>query len=262
MPGPPVKSEHPDRRIPRKAWNHNPLRPSAFLITSPLARHLAVTLVGGPSREGSNMKSLVTLVSSVSILVLTTPAQAQTPTPAIAQPAAPSVMTIAPATPGLSVLPQGTPIRLRLMQQLHSQENRTGDRFDLEVAEDVMLNGVVIIPRGSRGIGEITRIRRKGMWGRSGRLETRLLSVTANGMTVPISGGVAERGDTGTAGVVASVVVLPIAGFFVTGTSAILPVGTGFDGHTNSEIRVAIDPSLIPRAMPAPTPAVATTNPR
>ncbi len=201
------------------------------------------------------MKSLVTLVSSVSFVLLATPALSQAPAPVAVQPVAPAVMSIAPAQPGISVLPQGTPIRLRTLQQLHSQENRTGDRFDLEVAEDVMLNGVVVIPRGSPGTGEITRVRRKGMWGRSGRLETRLLSVRANGMTIPISGSVAERGDTGTAGVVASILVVPVAGFFVTGTSAILPVGTGFNGHTDTEVRVAIDPSLVPRTVTAPTPA-------
>ncbi|MEA3013434.1 MAG: hypothetical protein QOD42_1979 [Sphingomonadales bacterium] len=90
-----------------------------------------------------------------------------------------------------------------------------------------MLNGVVVIPRGSPASGEITRVKRKGMWGRSGRLETRLLSVRAHGMNIPISGTVAERGETGTAAVVASIVVLPVAGFFVTGTSAIMPVGRG-----------------------------------
>jgi hypothetical protein len=148
---------------------------------------------------------------------------------------------------------------LRTLQQLHSQENHTGDRFDLEVAEDVMLNGVVVIPRGSPATGEITRVKRKGMWGRSGRLETRLLSVRANGMTIPISGSVAERGETGTAGVVASILVVPVAGFFVTGTSAILPVGTGFNGHTDSEVRVSIDPSLVPRTISAPTPAASAT---
>jgi hypothetical protein len=157
-------------------------------------------------------------------------------------PPSPPVMTVSPESRA-NVLPAGTSVRLRTLTQLHSQENRTGDRFDLEVAEDVLLNGVVVIPRGSPATGEITRVKRKGMWGRSGRLETRLLSVRANGMVIPITGTVAERGDTGTAGVVASIVVLPVAGFFVTGTSAILPVGTGFTGHTDGDITIALNPS-------------------
>lgn len=180
-------------------------------------------------------------------------AQQQAPAPAAPQQAAPAeaapMVVAPPSAAGNAVLPQGTSIRLRTLAELHSQNNRTGERFDLEVAEDVMLNGVVVIPRGSPATGEITRVRRRGMWGRSGRLETRLLSVRANGMTVPIRGTVAERGDTGTAGVVASIAVLPIAGFFVTGTSAVLPVGTGFTGATEADT---------PLVLPAGTPAAPT----
>jgi len=182
------------------------------------------------------MKSIFAPALGAACLVCSAASLAQSEAqPAAAQPAAaaPTVMTIssAPAT----VLPQGTNIRLRSMTELHSQHNRAGDRFDLEVAEDVMLNGLVVIPRGSPGVGEVTMVRHKGMWGRSGRLTTRLLSVRANGVTIPITGTVAERGETGTAGVVASILVVPVAGFFVTGTSAILPAGTGFTGTTNSD---------------------------
>lgn len=166
-----------------------------------------------------------------------------------AAPSAPMVISSAPA----NVLPQGTSIRLRSLSELHSQNNRVGDHFDLEVAEDVMLNGVVVIPRGSQASGEVTRVRHKGMWGRSGRLETRLLSVRANGMTIPITGTVNEHGDTGTAGVVASIVVLPIAGFFVTGTSAVLPVGTGFTGVTQSDIPIVMAANAPREAMTVST---------
>jgi glucose/arabinose dehydrogenase len=182
------------------------------------------------------MKSIFAPALGAACLVCSTASLAQSVAPpATAQPAAaaPAAMTISSAP--ASVLPQGTNIRLRSLTELHSQHNRTGDRFDLEVAEDVMLNGLVVIPRGSPGVGEVTRVRHKGMWGRSGRLETRVLSVRANGMTIPITGTVAERGETGTAGVVASILVIPVAGFFVTGTSAILPAGTGFAGTTNSD---------------------------
>lgn len=187
------------------------------------------------------MKSIFALALGAACLACSTASLAQSEAPpAAAQPAdaqpaaaAPTAMTISSAP--ASVLPQGTNVRLRSLTELHSQHNRTGDRFDLEVAEDVMLNGMVVIPRGSPGVGEVTRVRHKGMWGRSGRLETRVLSVRANGITIPITGTVAERGETGTAGVVASILVIPVAGFFVTGTSAILPAGTGFAGTTNSD---------------------------
>jgi hypothetical protein len=49
---------------------------------------------------------------------------------------------------------------------------------------------------------------------------------------------VSDKGDAGTAGVVASIVVLPIAGFFVTGTSAVLPAGTAATAQLDSDLPV------------------------
>ena len=160
---------------------------------------------------------------------------------------APTVLVVPAAAASNAVLPAGTVIRMRSLTELHSNSNKTGEQFDVEVAEDVLVNGVVVIPRGSIGRGEVTRAKKKGMWGRSGRMETRLLSVRANGMTIPITGTVAEKGDTGTAGVVAAVAFLPVAGFFVTGTSAVLPVGTPYTGRTEGDI-----PLSLPAAVAAP----------
>lgn len=192
-------------------------------------------------------KIYLALVASVAVSTLS-PAMAQeaaapVPSPGTAPAEAPAATSAAPmvisATPG-NVLPAGTNVRLRQLSALSSQTSRVGDRFDLEVAEDVMLGGIVIIPRGSPGSGEVTRVRHKGMWGRSGRLETRVLSVRANGSLIPIRGTIAERGETGTAGVVASILVVPVAGFFVTGTSAVLPVGTGYAGATESDLPIVL----------------------
>lgn len=188
--------------------------------------------------------------SAVAAVVLSTTASASQPSVPSSDP--PAVLTtspapmVVPAPPSSNaVLPQGTTIRLRTLTELHSQRNRTGDTFDLEVVEDVSVYGVVVIPRGSVATGQVTAVRKKGMWGRSGRLETRLMSVRANGATIPIRGSVGDRGQTGTAGVVASVAFLPVAGFFVTGTSAQLPVGTGFSAVTESDIPLILPPEAV-----------------
>lgn len=197
------------------------------------------------------MKKFITGAAIAALAI--TPLFAQETTAPAPVAAAQQTMVVPTAPTSNTVLPQGTNIRLRSLSELHSQHNRVGDRFDLEVSEDVMLNGVVVIPRGSPGVGEVTVVRHKGMWGRSGRLTTRLLSVRANGVTIPINGTVAERGETGTAGVVASILVVPVAGFFVTGTSAVLPVGTGFSGVTLSDVPVVIPEGAHQNAVTLPS---------
>lgn len=185
------------------------------------------------------MKCVWLALLSGSLAICVVPAYAQTG----------GMVVGSPAANGQS-LPQGTSVRLRTLSPLSSMDNKTGDRFDLEVAEDVLLNGRVVIPRGSPAKGEITMVKKKGMWGKSGKLETRVLSVRANGRDIPLRGTVADKGDTGTAGVVGAILVLPIAGFFVTGTSASLPQGTGFTGLTESDLPVTF-------AEQAPTPPAA-----
>lgn len=202
------------------------------------------------------------------------PVTAVPPAPVTASNQAAGMVIGAPSRVG-QFLPQGTSVRLRTLSPLSSSDNKTGDRFDLEVSEDVLLNGRVVIPRGSPGRGEITLVKKKGMWGKSGKLETRVLSVRANGMDIPLRGTVLDKGDTGTAGVVGAILVLPVAGFFVTGTSAVLPQGTGFTGLTESDLPVTFadqvpvqpaavvigpaTPSAVVTAAAGPAKAVANT---
>jgi hypothetical protein len=139
-----------------------------------------------------------------------------------------------------NVVQQGTPIHLATDVDMSSQDNRVGDRVDLRVLDAVSLNGHTVIPVGTRGVGEVTLVRRKGMWGKSGRLEFRPLYIVLGGRQIPISAHqmTKEKGETGTAGVVASIVVLPLAGFFVTGTSARIPRGSTVDAELSQDLPV------------------------
>jgi hypothetical protein len=125
-----------------------------------------------------------------------------------------------------NVLKRGTEVVLETTRELNSNDAKVGDRFDLEVREDVKLNGRTVIPAGTRAVGEVTVAKKKGMWGKSGKLETRLLYIELGDNRIRITGASGDRGKTGTAGVVASLAVVPVAGFFVTGTSAVLPPRT------------------------------------
>src|SRR5687767_3330520 len=68
-------------------------------------------------------------------------------------------------------LTDGTPVRLRLNRNLSSQDAKVGDPVDFEVLEDVVVNGVMIIQRGSPVIGTITLAKSKGRMGKAGKLD-------------------------------------------------------------------------------------------
>jgi hypothetical protein len=75
------------------------------------------------------------------------------------------------------------------------------------------------------------------MWGKSGHLGARILYVTANGRTIRLSGAFDDKGKAGGVGAVAAsaLVFLP-AGFFMTGTSARVRVGTALTGVVDEDV--------------------------
>ena len=152
-----------------------------------------------------------------------------------------------------NVLRAGTEIRLRTITELSSKEARAGERFDLEVADDVQLNGRTVIPAGSRAVGEVTQVKQKGMWGKSGRIDTRLLYVRVGEQQVRISGQLGDKGKSGTAGVVGALAVVPVAGFFVTGTSGNLPRGSSAVGYLESDLPVVFAGPARPAAVVVPS---------
>jgi hypothetical protein len=62
-----------------------------------------------------------------------------------------------------------------------------------------------------------------------------------------------DKGKTGTAGVVGAAVLIPVAGFFMTGTSAEVPLGAPVTGFIDEDVSVAVVPAASPMVI-APTP--------
>ena len=205
--------------------------------------------------------------SSILALVASAAAQAAAPQASIAPtpaatiaPAAPQAVIVSPA--GASVLRAGTEIPLRLEEGLDSNDKtiREGEQFHMTVANDVMLGNMVVIPAGSPATGEITDLRHKGMWGKSGHISARALNVRVGDRLIRLTGNFDERGTTGTAGVVTSIALVPIAGFFVTGTSAKIPANSGVKAFLDEDLTIAAPATPVaPAAAAAQVPAAAIT---
>jgi hypothetical protein len=226
-------------------------------------------------------------VSNLAIAALAA-TQAAAPQAAV-QPTAPAAV-IAPApTPAIvappttsAVLRVGTEIPLRLVEELTTKgkQLRVGNRFHLETSEPVLVQGVNVIPVGSPAVGEITDVRNKGMWGKSGHLAARILYVTVNGRQIHLSGTFDDKGVAGGVGAaaVSALVFLP-AGFFMTGTSAKVPAGTIVKSFVDEDVPlaipvaaqaalqvnapapVAVQPATVPAAAPAAVPASTPAKP-
>ena len=87
-----------------------------------------------------------------------------------------------------TTIPAGTKVPLRLASMLSSHDAHTGQTFTFYVAQDVTVDGTVVIPRCSAGSGTITLAGRHGINGHEGNLRLRFDTVTdADGSTVNLA---------------------------------------------------------------------------
>lgn len=208
----------------------------------------------------------------MSIILASLALAAQSTSPASAAAVSPVAMSpVQPATTGNAVLRVGTEVPVRLLEELTTKGKnlRVGNRFRLETSEPVMVNGVTVIPVGSPAVGEITDVRNKGMWGKSGKLNGRILYVMVNGRQVRLTGQFDDKGVAGGIGAaaVSAIVFLP-AGFFMTGTSAKVPAGTVIKAFVDEDVPLnlaaapvaplAIGQAAAPASTTTPAPAQAT----
>ena len=203
-------------------------------------------------------------IAAISLaLIASSPVMAQTMAPVQAV-AAPAAMIVAPVSPANAVLRAGTPVSLKLLEEVTTKNKaaRVGQRINLEVAAPVEVEGQVVIPAGTPAWGELTGVRNKGMWGKSGKLDAQLLFMRLNGRQIRLSGAFDDKGVTGTGAVVGAVLLLPIAGFFMTGTSALLPKGGTVGGFIDEDVPLAFAAaSVAPMQVPVAVPVAVVAQP-
>ncbi len=150
------------------------------------------------------------------------------PEAAVAPPS-PAVAETSPAAAPASARPQipdGTLVLLTLSETLSSKRHVKGDLFRLAISEDLTVNGVVVLPKGTPVVGEITRAETKAAFGVSGKLEARALYAELPDGTLRLSGRIGSRGEGGTTETALAFVAIGTIAFVVTGKSAEIPAGT------------------------------------
>ena len=147
-----------------------------------------------------------------------------------------SLAQTAPVATSSAVLRQGTEVEFKTTEPLSSKTTRVGDRFELRSTEDVRVGSQIAIPAGSRAVGEVTFVEKKGAFGRSGKLDTRVLYAVVGDQHVPMAGKAHDQGSGGTVGTVAAAVLFWPVMPFVTGKSADFPVGSRIHGYVENDL--------------------------
>lgn len=217
---------------------------------------------------------------AVSFTVLSISVQAQEAAASAAEPAAAAetaaapaaVPAVAAAVPALAVaapapglmLPSYTEVILTPDAEANSKKLREGHTVPMRTVFDVMHNGVVVIPKGTRGMGTVTWRTGKGAFGKSAKMEITFNELTLpNGQRLPLAGMHRQEGEGNTGAAVGAAIAVGVFGAFVTGKSAIIPVGQHLMARTNESLAYSIPAGavVIPTAQLAPAAGVAVVTP-
>jgi hypothetical protein len=188
------------------------------------------------------------------------------PTPQDAEPVA-----APPRVPVPNTLLDGTAIKLRLAENLTSATAKAGDSVPFEVIDDVLVDGVVVLPKGGQAVATITEANAKKSMGRAGKLNLNIDSARlVDGEKVQLRASQDNKGGghvgamTG-AMVATSLVFFPAAPLFlfIHGKDVTIPQGTEITAFVEGDMKLDMAkfaPAAPPATVAAVEPAVAAST--
>ncbi|WP_438728595.1 hypothetical protein ACR9YC_00365 [Parasphingorhabdus sp. DH2-15] len=144
-----------------------------------------------------------------------------------------------PVKPSQVVLPAGYEIALVLSDDLSTKRQTKGSLFNLEVAQDVVIDGVLVIPQGAKVVGEVSSAQKKGMFGKSGSITARLLYVELADRTVRLQGEIGYNRRKKAGAVVSETLLTATAFGLISGRSAVIPKGTSVTARVAKDVVIS-----------------------
>jgi hypothetical protein len=148
-----------------------------------------------------------------------------------------------PASPTANeiVIPDGTEFTVTTTEEISSKSATEGDPINFKVAEDVKINGHVVIAEGTLVKGVVANAKKSGMMGRGGNLAIRVEStMTVDNQKVKLRSSKGKEGDDKTGTTVALVVLFGPLGFLKHGKNATIKSGTQIKVFTDEEKKVQL----------------------
>jgi hypothetical protein len=117
----------------------------------------------------------------------------------------------------------------------------TGDTFFMSVTTDVSIDNTVIIPKGTRGVGEVLAATGRKGFGKSGKIEIQLQYIEMNGKQHLMEGVHFQKGKSNSGALTTGIILAgPLAGFFIKGEEAEISAGTTLNFRTKNDISIDV----------------------
>jgi hypothetical protein len=149
---------------------------------------------------------------------------------------------------GAFALANNTPIRVKLSKAISSATAHVGDAVELEVVEEVIVDGITVLPAGWKVSGAIAEAEPKKRFGHGGKLAFSITSVTlADGEQVKVRCYQEASGSSNTS----ADAVLPLS----SGKDVAIPKDIEFTVLVDGEARLKREGFETPKTHPATSPA-------
>jgi hypothetical protein len=175
------------------------------------------------------------LLTSPSLLILSSPAGAQSSPKAPLPPSTTQYKT--PLSNPLAgfILTDNTPVKLRFKETISSKTAQENQPIEFEVVDDVVVQGLTVIARGTSAKGIISEIKKARMLGRKGKITIVLKEVPlVSGERVSLRSNQTQGGGLSAGTIALSAIVTPFF-LFMGGKEAKYTAGTEFSAFVDGD---------------------------
>ncbi|HEV2826281.1 MAG TPA: DUF2846 domain-containing protein [Pyrinomonadaceae bacterium] len=148
------------------------------------------------------------------------------------------------------VVSEGTPINVITAQEITSKAAKPNDPVNFTVNEDLVINGQVVVRKGTAAIGSVINAEKGGYLGKSGKLGVQVESTqTIDGQPLKLRAAKGKEGKDKTNSTMALSMIVP---FFLLkkGGDASIAAGTAVTVYTAEEKRFRVDGSTLVAVVP------------
>lgn len=164
--------------------------------------------------------------------------------------AAAQKVTIANVMPVHIYIPKKTMLNVELIEPANSKTHKKNQQVEFKTTENLIINGVVVIPKGTVGMGYVYEVQKAGGFGRKGVLRIAGKEIkTLNNVSVPLRKGLEGKGKTDGGAVAVAAAVSLVGGLFMKGSNINYPAGTDFQVEVRDNVDLGVTPEELKDAM-------------
>ena len=137
-------------------------------------------------------------------------------------------------------IPEGTVVSLEFLDLLSSGSATKGQKFNLEVVEDVLVDGILVAEAGVMAVGTVIDVQKRRMMGRSGDLNLSIDYMLIDGKRVRLRASQSGKGSNKIAATAVLTYLFGPLGLLKRGKDVEIAQGTSIDAYVDRATTVKI----------------------